>query len=143
MGGNQQYKDAKNALGDRSPLSLLDSPETSSLYDFLLHTPLHLAVFQGHERAVWLLLTDYSPDDANDMGNTSLHIAAAQGHTKILQILLDDGSNPHVLNIYKNRPIDVAKTADIKKLLAKAMDRYSSLDSSAHKLMHVQNLTKV
>lgn len=143
MGGSQGYCDAKTCVGDDSPEVLLTDPDKSNLYIYLKLTPLHLAVFQGHQRAVWLLLNDYSPDDTNDMGNSSLHIAAAQGHIKILEILLNNGANPHILNVYKNHPCDVAKTHYIKKLLLKAMDRYSTLDNAAKRLMHIQNLNKV
>ena len=101
-------------------------------------TPLMWAVFKGHQRCVWLLLLEgYSPDDADEKGNTCLHLAASTGHSGILQALVNDGGNPFLLNSYKNSPLHVALNAKCRDIIQSAMNKYSPHNVSQ---MHKDNV---
>ena len=50
-------------------------------------------------------------------GSTALHVASYRGHEKIVELLLEKGASHSIVNIYKNTPLDEAKTERIKKLI--------------------------
>lgn len=109
-----------------------------ALTPIVTSTPLMWAVFKGNQRCVWLLLQEgYSPDDADEKGNTCLHLAASAGHLGILQALINDGANPFLLNTYKNSPLHVALNTKCKELIQEAMDKYSPENVAQ---MHADNI---
>lgn len=81
-------------------------------------TPLHWAAYKGHLQVCWLLLLEgYSPDDADEDGNTSVHLSASAGHLATLRLLLDDGASVDSMNKHNNKPIDLAPDMSIRTLL--------------------------
>ena len=101
-------------------------------------TPLMWAVFKGNLRCVWLLLLEgYSPDDADEKGNTCLHLAASSGQLGILQALINDGANPFLLNTYKNSPLHVALNTKCRDIIQAAMENYSPGNVAQ---MHADNI---
>ncbi len=111
--------------------------------DYLKNTPLQWAVFQGHLEVIWALLSDgYSPNDFDDLGNNCLHLASGGGHKKIVQVLVDNGAMATAVNVYKNRPVDMAKTKEIRDILMHAMIAGASLTEQEIAGMHATSVIK-
>lgn len=112
-----------------------------STYDFTKNTPLLWSACKGYLYPLWLLLQDgYSSNDIDNLGNNSLHLAAANGNLKVVKSLINDGANPNVVNIYKNVPIDMAISKDVREAIAVAMEKNASMTSDDMRNMHKQNV---
>jgi ankyrin repeat protein len=110
-------------------------------FEFSKNTPLLWAAYKGHFEVVWLLLLDgYSSNDLDNNGNNSLHLAAASGQTRVVSSLIADGANS---NLYKNLPIDMGSSKEIRDLLAVAMERYASVTPEDVRLMNQHNIKMV
>lgn len=121
-----------------------DDLNKEKMYDFKKNTPLCLASFKGHFEIIWLLLRDgYSCNDLDDLGNNCLHLAAASGNFQAVNTLINDGANSNLLNSYKNLPIDMATSNEIREALMVAMERYASATSEDITLMHNQSVKMV
>ncbi|KXZ54426.1 hypothetical protein GPECTOR_5g8 [Gonium pectorale] len=82
-------------------------------------TPLHLAARAGAaDKVAALLAAGAEPGAANQQGNTALHLAAINGHMAVAEALLQAGASKGAANKEGRRPCDLAKTDDLKALLA-------------------------
>jgi len=82
--------------GDVDRLQACIHPRKLEVRDDAGRRPLHLAVTNGHARAVALLLERRSNVWARDAaGLTPLHSAAFSGHAPIVEILLEHGAPPN------------------------------------------------
>ena len=50
-------------------------------------------------------------------GSSSLHVAAAMGHDAVVAVLLSNGADVNQANNDGEKPIDVAKTPEVKDML--------------------------
>ncbi|HVB37760.1 MAG TPA: ankyrin repeat domain-containing protein [Vicinamibacterales bacterium] len=99
-------------------------------------TPLHLAAFFGHAKAVELLLA-YGASPAavstNATGNTPLHAALAGGHTLVAGLLVGAGADVDASSAGGWRPLHVAVTGGhldaVKVLVAQAADVNAANDA--------------
>jgi ankyrin repeat protein len=57
-------------------------------------------------------------DAVDSEGNTALHHGAKQNQAEAVKLLLQAGSNPGLQNKAGKKPMDFAKDADVKALLA-------------------------
>ena len=83
-------------------------------------TPIHGAICKGYTEIVRILapLTDY-PNSPDRDGDTPIYNAARNGHTEIVKILAPLIEDPNAPNVKTGRtPMDVAKTEEIRKILA-------------------------
>lgn len=93
---------------------------------------------------VWLLILDgYSSNDVDDNGNNSLHLAAVSGDVNVVKTLINDGANSNLVNLYKNLPIDMATSKEVREHLASAMEKYASVTLDDIRLMNKQNIKMV
>ncbi|GLC46083.1 hypothetical protein PLESTM_001823500 [Pleodorina starrii] len=85
-------------------------------------TPLHLAARSGAVDKVSLLLAAGADvgaaNSARSGGNTALHLAALNGHGAVVEALLAAGASKTAENKDGKRPADVAKTEELRTLLA-------------------------
>lgn len=92
-------------------------------------TPLHLAAFFGHGKAVDLLLArgaDPAAVSANATGNTPLHAALAGGHALVAGLLVGAGADVNATSTGGWRPIHLAVSAghldQVKTLVSQGAD---------------------
>ena len=77
------------------------------------------------------------------MGNNALHLAAAHGDVKIVKILINDGANSNLVNVYKNLPIDMAASKEVREVLSHAMEKYASVTAEDISAMNSHNIAVV
>lgn len=88
---------------------------------------MHLAANNGHECCVKALIY-YSEnsmckidmDAVNRSGNTPLHLAARWGYLGIVQVLLQFEAMVNVKNKRKQKPLDIAHSIFVKRMLIDA-----------------------
>ena len=113
-------------------------------YDFTTNTPLLWAAGKGYLRPVWLFLQDgYSSNDLDSLGNNALHLAAANGNLKVVKSLIEDGANANFVNMYKNLPIDMAMSKEVRDIISVAMVKNASMTTEDTIIMHRANLRMV
>eukprot|EP01104_Vermistella_antarctica_P007574 TRINITY_DN1859_c0_g3_i1.p2 TRINITY_DN1859_c0_g3~~TRINITY_DN1859_c0_g3_i1.p2 ORF type:complete len:155 (+),score=33.41 TRINITY_DN1859_c0_g3_i1:65-466(+) len=84
---------------------------------------LHWAAGGGHISAVvFLLRHKANPNITNLNGDTALHKAAWRQHGKVCEILVGGGADITVVNKEGKMPMDLAKSADVRKTLVPAQD---------------------
>ncbi|MBU0728738.1 MAG: ankyrin repeat domain-containing protein [Proteobacteria bacterium] len=72
--------------------------------------PLHLAVQQGPDEIVQILIAQGAdPDAVTESGWTALHTAALMGNLETAQVLIDHGATLNIANDLGHRPIDLAR----------------------------------
>jgi ankyrin repeat protein len=112
--------------------------------DLTKNTPLLWAAHKGKLGVIWHLLEDgYSPNDVDKMDNNALHLAAAHGDLKILKVLIDDGGVANVVNHYKNHPIDMSKTKEVRDMIAVAAEVGASMTEKDIAEKHEKNVRQV
>lgn len=112
--------------------------------DLTKNTPLLWAAHKGKLGVIWHLLEDgYSPNDVDKMDNNALHLCAAHGDTKILKVLIDDGGVANVVNHYKNHPIDMSKTKEVRDMIAVAAEVGASMTEKDIAEKHERNMRQV
>ncbi|CAM8959146.1 unnamed protein product [Rhodiola kirilowii] len=79
-------------------------------------TALHIAASNGNFQAVQILLSEEpnSVHTVTEMKETPLFLAVKNDHKECVELLLRSGANSEVLNIRKQRPIDFAKSQDMR-----------------------------
>ena len=94
---------------------LTRNPNLSNRYG---ETPIFKAAYHGHTRIVKILapLTD-NPNAPDNYGDTPIYRAACCGHTEIVKILAPLTDNPNRANARGETPIQVAKSAEICRIL--------------------------
>uniref|UniRef100_A0A8C4QF87 Ankyrin repeat domain-containing protein 11 n=1 Tax=Eptatretus burgeri TaxID=7764 RepID=A0A8C4QF87_EPTBU len=100
--------------------------------DFAGWTPLHEACNHGYYLLAKQLLV--AGADVNTRGlddDTPLHDAANNGYLDVVRLLLRCGADPFQKNAKGERPVDVACTTTVEKLLHKELSWSASEDSSA------------
>jgi len=81
-------------------------------------TPLHAAVLHPSDFIVVFLLKHKANVNAVDKElNSVLHIAAAHGYPGVVLLLLKAGASATVLNDREETPLDVAKSAEICRII--------------------------
>ena len=84
-------------------------------------TPLHAAVYYGHEAIVRVLLAaGANPDAASQYGWTPLYDAASRGRKAIVELLLAAGADPTLRTSYGKTPSQIATTPGLRALLEDA-----------------------
>jgi ankyrin repeat protein len=73
-------------------------PELVSSKDNNGHTPLHVAVWDGHKDVVELLLANGAEVDARGNTGTPLHWAARMGNKVVVELLLSKGAAVNALD---------------------------------------------
>lgn len=88
--------------GDSAEMQKLlksSSVEMVHIVDDKGNAPLHLAVEEGHENIVQMLLNHHAnPDQQNNQGDTPLHLAARAGHEETVDKLIKFGANKDTKN---------------------------------------------
>ncbi len=85
------------------------------------NTPLHYAAVQSNVQFLSLLLDNGADVNAKNKSHASpLHYAALSGHEKIVRLLIKKGANVNAKALDGNRPLDLAKSKKVKKILIKA-----------------------
>ncbi|XP_060959035.1 uncharacterized protein LOC115700489 isoform X2 [Cannabis sativa] len=82
-------------------------------------TAFHMAAGNGNSQALQILLLE-DPDGINyktEMKETPLFFAVKNDHMDCAEILLRWGANSEVLNLRRQRPIDLAKSQDMRFML--------------------------
>ena len=86
-----------------------DRTLASATINFSSNTPLHVAVENGHEEVVDILLAAKPNIDAqNAVDKTPLHVAAKEGYERIVNSLLAAGANVNVKSFLQDTPSDIA-----------------------------------
>ena len=131
-----------NSLAEENEAEQEDAEkELEVSVNLLKNTPLLWATYKGYLDVIWHLLKDgYSPNDTDKMDNNGLHLAAAYGNTKVLKVLIDDGGNANVVNHYKNLPVAMSKTKEVRDMLAVAMEQGASMTEKDIAEKHVKNM---
>ena len=82
-------------------------------------TPLLWAAWKDSVDVARLLISRGAKVDAkeNINGRTPLHVAAYWNNLKVAQLLIDNGADKNVKDNYGEKPIDYAKSSEMKKLL--------------------------
>ncbi|XP_031559692.1 osteoclast-stimulating factor 1-like [Actinia tenebrosa] len=82
-------------------------------------TPLHWAAQGGHTECAKMLLSQprVQVNVQNKLGDTPLHSASWKGHADIVELLLEKGAKTDIKNNDKKLPYDLARDADVGKLL--------------------------
>jgi ankyrin repeat protein len=95
-------------------------------------TPLHLAAFFGHTRAVERLLAAGAEIDAvseNALRNRPLHAATAGGRVEVALLLLERGADPTVADAGGHTPLHIAaengQVPVVTALLARGADPHA------------------
>ena len=80
-------------------------------------TPLHLAVQEGHEETVALLLDrGHDLEYCDDRGDTPLHLAVYFGYRDIVELLLERGHEVECYNPRNDTPLSLAKEQDYPEI---------------------------
>merc|ERR1711934_91745 len=91
--------------------------------DALGNTPLHYSASGGHIDTLTMLLDRGADCNAQSYsGDTPLHRAVTQGSEEIIRAVIDGGGDPRIANKKKLTPIHVAKSAEVRKLLQRAVN---------------------
>ena len=92
-------------------------------------TPLHCAIWKGHEAVVALLLesgADVNAHNQNDhWGTTPLHAAAHANQARIAQLLIDHGAKVNAPDIEGRTPL-FHTTFHKAKAVAKILEKYGA-----------------
>jgi 26S proteasome non-ATPase regulatory subunit 10 len=93
-------------------------------------TALHMAVMNGNNRALEMLLDQPGADInvATNEGRTLVHQAAKSGRTETLKLLVERGARVDVTNAAGATPLDLA----IKEGRSNAAEYLRSLEQPAH-----------
>nr|XP_028593175.1 ankyrin repeat domain-containing protein 12 isoform X1 [Podarcis muralis]XP_028593176.1 ankyrin repeat domain-containing protein 12 isoform X1 [Podarcis muralis]XP_028593177.1 ankyrin repeat domain-containing protein 12 isoform X1 [Podarcis muralis]XP_028593178.1 ankyrin repeat domain-containing protein 12 isoform X1 [Podarcis muralis] len=97
---------------------LISQGANVNVKDFAGWTPLHEACNAGYYDVAKVLIA--AGADVNTQGlddDTPLHDSASSGHRKIVKLLLRHGGNPFQANKQGERPVDVADTEELGRLL--------------------------
>ncbi|KAG1337867.1 Heterogeneous nuclear ribonucleoprotein 1 [Cocos nucifera] len=84
-------------------------------------TPVHVAAGKGNYQALQKILLLHAPecvDLASETKETPLFFAVKNGFIDCAQILLRFGANSQALNLRRQRPIDMAKSQDMRFILS-------------------------
>ncbi|XP_077211349.1 serine/threonine-protein phosphatase 6 regulatory ankyrin repeat subunit [Tasmannia lanceolata] len=109
--GSQDLRVAKLLLGHGARVSRRNR---------LGQTPIHVAAANGNLQALEILLA-HDRDCVNipsETKETALFLAVKNDFKECAQLLLQYGANPQVLNLRNQRPIDLAKSQDMRFLLS-------------------------
>lgn len=143
-GGLDEVKFETQSPHDREPGQEDITKAIEVSVDLTKNTPLLWATHKGKLAVIWYLLDDgYSPNDVDKMDNNALHLAAAHGDLKILKVLIDDGVTSNVVNHYKNHAIDMAKTKEVRDMIAAAMVAGASMTEKDIVEKHEKNMRQV
>ncbi|XP_023649836.1 BRCA1-associated RING domain protein 1 isoform X2 [Paramormyrops kingsleyae] len=97
---------------------LLDHGADPNLKDHAGWTPLHEACNLGHLGVVAVLLQQGALMNAPGYHNDSpLHDAVQNGHVDVVRLLLENGASKSVLNMFGLRPVDCARTEEMRAIL--------------------------
>ena len=131
----------EDLMGEEEDDDLAIERRLETSVDLTKNTPLLWACIKGNMAAVWALLVDgYSPNDVDSMGNNALHLAAAAGSKTVVKALIDDGVASTLVNVYKNRPIDMATDKEVRELIADAMQKEASMTAAEMEAKHDGNM---
>jgi hypothetical protein len=111
---------ARATLDLRVVRRLLEHGASCTASNKLGATPVHTAAGHGHSEALRLLLTQ-DPQAVNVLAatkETALHYAVKNGHAECCRVLLLMGSNRSVVNVRNQRPVDLAASPTMKRLLS-------------------------
>jgi ankyrin repeat protein len=144
---DQGLDEMKFETADRDEDLPADEDPTKAIeisIDLTKNTPLLWAAHKGKLGVIWHLLEDgYSPNDVDKMDNNALHLCAAHGDLKILKVLIDDGGVANVVNHYKNHPIDMSKTKEVRDMIAVAAEVGASMTEKDIAEKHERNMRQV
>ena len=119
------------ASGDANAVDLLLTTGLSTADDRNQYgsTPLHIAVVNGHEDIVSLLLDKgASPNAANEDGNTPLHAAVGKGERQCAKLLLERGADAEITSNSGAKPLIVALQKQDAAMLSTLLDGGVQLD---------------
>lgn len=89
-------------------------------------TPLYLAVWNGDESIVKLLLKNGAQVNEKTLkGETVLHVASSSYKPQIVYLLLEHGADVNVLNDFGRSPLTYAYPTEIKEILVKELAKLS------------------
>lgn len=127
-------------------------PDLFKVIDNSGHTPLHDAASEGSLEAAKIFLfggkaaklknLQIDPSIPAELtGDTPLHAAAFAGNFEIVELLLSVGAKKDSLNIEGKRPVDVAASKNVRKLL---LDEENTPNASreGEKLKRIKSLSK-
>ncbi|KAL8815302.1 MAG: hypothetical protein Q9191_008471, partial [Dirinaria sp. TL-2023a] len=91
---------------------------------------LHMAVEEGHEKIVQLLLDHGANVNAiSKFGGTALHVASVRGFEKIVQLLLNHGANVNAISKYDDTALHVASLRGFEKIVQLLLDHGANVNA--------------
>ncbi|XP_004635861.1 oxysterol-binding protein-related protein 1 [Octodon degus] len=127
-GNGQTPKEATHDKEIRNMLEAVERTQQRKLEELLL-----AAAREGKIADLTALLNRPNPPDVNcvdQLGNTPLHCAAYRAHKQCALKLLKNGADPNLKNKNGQKPLDLAQSAEMKRVLVgdkvtyKALKRY-------------------
>jgi len=103
---------------------LIDSNADKDSLDIESNSPLAIAIINGHQDAVKVLLTQkVSLNLQNHLGNTPLHLAAEIDNIDICLLLISFNANPFIRNKEEKKPSDVC----MSRIMHSTLKQYETL----------------
>ena len=99
--------------------------------DFVLGTPLHVAVAQGSIPLAKILIS-YGADleaPSEDRGSRAIHLAATFGDLKMLNLLLDDGADMEAQDQAGQTPLLIAAATNNLEVVKFLLDRGANIEA--------------
>ncbi len=110
---------------------LLEAGQAVDESDFMLGTPLHVAVAQGSVPMARILISHGADLDApsEDRGTTAVHMAANFGDLEMLNLLLDDGADIEAQDQTGQTPLFLAAMTNHPEAVRVLLDRGADEDA--------------
>ncbi len=110
---------------------LLKAGQAIDETDFILGTPLHVAVAQGSIPLAKILISHGADLEApsEDRGSKAIHLAATFGDLKMLNLLLDDGADIEAQDQTGQTPFFIAAATNNLEVVKVLLDRGANKDA--------------